>query len=76
MDLFYVICSSPSCSFSAQGDKSSTPYCPYCGSKTLEQCPECGAYFNHKGQSFCHQCSARLKPEPEATLPHTSGSSS
>ena len=63
--LFYVICSSPTCDFSAQDPHFNVKGCPYCGSDVIHECPHCNHTLAFKGQIFCSVCKQRLKPEAD-----------
>lgn len=62
----YVVCSNPKCKFSHH-DVITFKFCPDCGAQTIGQCPECGAYLQRKGQRFCHNCAAPIRPSSDAT---------
>lgn len=71
----YVICSNPSCKFSAQGNELIFKNCPMCGKDIIHKCPECGESITQKNAMFCQQCRAALKPQPEEkkNLPRNKG---
>jgi len=67
----YVVCSNPSCRFSAQGNDIMYKGCPLCGMDLIYKCPKCGSAIWHKGALYCHECRAPIKPqEEEKSLPH------
>lgn len=59
---FYVVCSGADCNFSTRDKEHNVKKCPYCGNDLIRACPECGHYLNYKGQAFCTQCGASIKP--------------
>lgn len=66
LDKEYVICSNPDCKFSHH-DVDIFKFCPECGSKTIDRCPDCGHFLRKKGQIFCHNCSQPIRTPAEAT---------
>lgn len=61
----YVVCSNPSCKFSAQGNELLFKCCPLCGKDVICKCPECGMGISIKNAMFCQHCRAAIKPQPE-----------
>jgi hypothetical protein len=65
----YVVCSNPSCRFYSEGNEMGPTGCPWCGGKTIRQCPHCKGGIYHPKALFCTECHKRLKPEPPAEKP-------
>ena len=71
----YVVCSKPSCKFSAEGNELFLKGCPICGSDLLYRCPACEERILYKNALFCHACRKPIKPKlelvPEKKRPRT-----
>jgi predicted RNA-binding Zn-ribbon protein involved in translation (DUF1610 family) len=54
----YIIC--PNCDFFVD-EKVKTNFCPNCGSKMVDHCPECRKKISDPYIKFCTECGNKLK---------------
>ncbi len=61
-EIFYKIC--PNCNYFCRTVEDNK-FCPECGTRLLEHCPQCGSSIDFPYIRFCGKCGARLRNNGE-----------
>ena len=64
---YVYICSNPKCKTSLfLGSFEKKAACPDCGSLLYVVCPHCSLPFDRVGQTFCINCTKKIKDQPSS----------